>query len=78
MCSLIINISLITACGSLHFIFISKMLGKLTCSLLTYSQISGLQSQLGEGATVAEWQHSRLPPLRPGFDPRHGRKWESW
>ena len=19
-----------------------------------------------------------LPPLRPGFDPRHGRKWESW
>ena len=30
------------------------------------------------GATVAEWEHSRLPPLRPGFDPRHGRKWESW
>ena len=24
------------------------------------------------GATVAEW------PLRPGFDPRHGLKWESW
>ena len=31
-----------------------------------------------EGATVAEWQHSRLPPLRPGFDPQHGLKWESW
>ena len=22
--------------------------------------------------------HSRLPPLRPGFDPRDGLKWESW
>ena len=26
------------------------------------------------------WQsgNTRLPPLRPGIDPRHGRKWESW
>ena len=30
------------------------------------------------GVTVAEWQHSCLPPLRPGFDPRDGLKWESW
>ena len=30
------------------------------------------------GATVAEWEHSRLPPLRPGFDYQHGLKWESW
>ena len=20
----------------------------------------------------------KIPPLQPGFDPRHGRKWESW
>ena len=31
-----------------------------------------------EGATVAEWQHSCLPPLRPGFGSRHALKWESW
>ena len=26
------------------------------------------------------WQsgNTRLPPLQPGFDPHHGRKWESW
>ena len=27
---------------------------------------------------MAEWEHSRLPPLRPGFDSLHGLKWESW
>ena len=30
------------------------------------------------GLTSQPKIHSRLPPLRPGFDPRHGRKWESW
>ena len=29
------------------------------------------------GATVAEWLHSRLPPLRPGFGSRLYLKWES-
>ena len=24
------------------------------------------------------WGPSGLPPLRPGFDPRDGLKWESW
>ena len=29
----------------------------------------------GHGGRV---EHSRLPPLRPGFDSWHGLKWESW
>ena len=35
-------------------------------------------SNPGLGATVAEWLHSCLPPLRPGFDPRQGPMRESW
>ena len=31
-----------------------------------------------QGATVAEWEQSRLPPRRPGFGSWHGIKWESW
>ena len=29
-------------------------------------------------AKVAEWEHSRLPPLRLAFGSRHDLKWESW
>ena len=31
-----------------------------------------------QGATVSEWEHSRLPPLRSGFASQPYLKWESW
>ena len=40
--------------------------------------MSVLSLHLVGGGTVAEWQHSRLPPLRSGFGSRLYLKWESW
>ena len=53
------------------------------CTQILYRIMCAASSNLGFASTILSFpsitcEHSRLPPLRPGFDPRDGLKWESW
>ena len=48
------------------------------CTSLFIMVTIGMNSIVLRGATVAEWEHTHLPPLRLGFGSWHDLKWESW